>query len=173
MVFIKVLAIVTLSSLVLSACKITQQTRQERIKDPIYIDNEQLPILIGDVNTVRSFRQIRTKETWFWSQLNNDTYLPGENVIVQVISDVPLKQPPDLFSFSVPESASSMSYNVAGPFHSWITTIESGEKCLKAHQNVKMNDYWISVFTHFCTQKRDQDLSWVNQFKLSPLLEGF
>ncbi len=172
---VKGLIALSLGSLLLVGCKTTQQAGlgQDRTYDPNQIEDYQLPILVGDIQTQRSFRQFKARETWFWALLNNDTFLPGENVIVQIISDAPLKQPPEIFAFSVPESAGDLAYNPVGPFQSWTTKTKSGGKCIQAHQNIKMEGYWISIFTHYCTQDKNQDLSWVSDFQRSPMLEGF
>ena len=97
---VKGLIALSLGSLLLVGCKTTQQAGlgQDRTYDPNQIEDYQLPILVGDIQTQRSFRQFKARETWFWALLNNDTFLPGENVIVQIISDAPLKQPPEIFA---------------------------------------------------------------------------
>ena len=157
----------------LSGCQLIQQAQQQKIYDPTEIDEYQLPVLLEGIETVKSFRQSRNGETWFWTQLENNTYLPGENYVVQIISRSPLKQPPNMFSFTVPSSDGQLAYNDIGPYQQWTETREGGERCIMARQSTRNDNFWLSVFTHYCTANEYQDLAWVNQLKPSLLLEGF
>ncbi|MCC4798506.1 hypothetical protein BCT30_18835 [Enterovibrio norvegicus] len=157
----------------LSGCQLIQQTRHEQIYDPTEIAAYQLPALLEGVETVKSFRQSRNDETWFWTQLENNTYLPGENYVVQIISRSPFKQPPNMFSFTVPEGDGQLVYNDIGPYQQWTETREGGERCLIARQSTRGDNFWLSVFTHYCTANEHQDLVWIHQLKPSLLLEGF
>ncbi|MDD1779829.1 hypothetical protein LRP49_01350 [Enterovibrio sp. ZSDZ35] len=151
----------------------TSKNSQFRIYDPTQVDSFQLPVLIDGIDTVKSYRQLHNEETWFWTLLENDTFLEGENILVQVVGQSPLKQPPSQFVFHVPDNEGLLAYNAIGPFQYWTTTKETGERCVVALQNSKKGGYWLSLFTHYCTADQEKDISWVNRLKLSLLLEGF
>lgn len=116
---VKGLIALSLGSLLLVGCKTTQQAGlgQNRTYDPNQIEDYQLPILVGDIQTQRSFRQFKARETWFWALLNNDTFLPGENVIVQIISDTPLKQPQKYLHSRFPSQLGIWRITLSVPFN--------------------------------------------------------
>ncbi|KXF83103.1 hypothetical protein [Enterovibrio coralii] len=161
------------SALTVSGCQLTSQRHELRIYDPSEVESYQLPVLIDGVETVRSYRQSQSNETWFWTLLENDTFLQGENVVVQVVGKTPLKQPPSRFVFEVPNEEGILAYNAVGPFQYWTSNEQTGERCLFALQNSKSGGYWLSLFAHYCTSDQDKDITWVNRLKLSLLLEGF
>ncbi|WP_078753763.1 hypothetical protein [Enterovibrio nigricans] len=151
----------------------TSKNNQIRIYDPTEVNDFQLPILIDGIDTVRSYRQSRIKETWFWTLLENDTFLATENMVVQVVGLHPLQQPPTPFVFEIPDEEGVLAYNAIGPFQYWTSFEQTGERCLVALQNAKKGGYWLSVFTHYCTADQEKHITWVNRFKLSLLLERF
>ncbi|BDU39439.1 hypothetical protein VINI7043_03733 [Vibrio nigripulchritudo ATCC 27043] len=162
-----------LCTMLMSGCQLTQQGHQGRIYDPTKIDEYQLPILIENVPVVQSFRQTRVNETWFWTQLGNDTFLPGENLVVQVLGTRPLEQPPAMFGFNLPTENGAFSINSLGPYQSWVNETESGERCMHARQNARKDSLWISIFTRYCTSDKDKSLTWVSHFKPSLILEKY
>lgn len=90
----RVFLLSAVSTLLTTGCQNTQQVRQSRVYDPTVIQSNELPILVVNQDGERSYRQVRETETWFWTRLKNDTYLPGENLVIQVLGDTPLEQPP-------------------------------------------------------------------------------
>ncbi|WP_223823797.1 hypothetical protein [Candidatus Enterovibrio escicola] len=158
---------------VISGCKLLQQAHHQQIYDPTEIDTYQLPALIDGLDTVKSFRQSRGEETWFWTQLENNTYLPSENLVIQIISPSPFKQPPKMFSFTVPTQKGQYFHNFIGPYQQWIKVMETGERCFISRQNSRQDNYWLTIFTNVCTSDQEQKFSWINKFKPSLLLEGF
>lgn len=169
----RVFLLSVVSTLLTTGCQNTQQVRQNRVYDPTVIKSNELPILVGNQETERSYRQVRQSETWFWTRLKNDTYLPGENLVIQVLGEAPLEQPPSMFAFTIPEKLGTLSMNPLGPFQFWTDTKKSGERCLSARQNAKRSGQWISIFTRYCTSNPNQDLTWIENYKPSILLEKY
>ncbi|USH04935.1 hypothetical protein K6Q96_16965 [Grimontia kaedaensis] len=158
---------------IISGCQLTSEDVISRVYDPTIIEHYQLPVLLSEVDTVQSFRQRKAKETWYWTLLKNDSYLEGENLVVQIISQSPLKQPPSRFDFTLPGDGGVMEYNALGPYQSWFYETADGTRCTQSRHNIRNRETWLSVFTHFCTSNNEQEITWVKALTPSILLEGY
>ncbi len=158
----------------LTGCQMTHnQVTSLPFNDPASVHDYQLPVFPDGIKLLTNYKQTRNQQTWFWSELENHTYQQGENLIVQVVSSKPLKQPPKLFAFSLPQVQGKRRYNAIGAYQRWVITAPNGESCVYAQQYTRKESNWLSIFVHYCTlATKPKNVAWLDNLKPSFYLEG-
>ncbi|ELR66729.1 hypothetical protein C942_04427 [Photobacterium marinum] len=155
----------------ITGCQSTQHT-VHTFNDPAAIHGYQLPVFPDGVEIKASYKQQRNQQVWFWSELENNTYHSGENVIVQIVSNTPVETPPSLFSFSLPQTQGEKTHNAIGPYTRWVSPEANGESCVYARQYTRKEDKWLSVFAQYCTpETKPEHYAWLDALKPSFYLE--
>lgn len=163
----------------LTACQNTLQENNTLadpviMTDPVVVHSYQLPIFPDGANVITSYQQTQsqTEDMWFWSELENSTYQKNENLIVQIISGNPIKQPPAFFAFQIPTDQAQNKYNALGPYQLWTKTFSNGDSCTYTRQYSRKDNEWLSIFIHYCTPDNSagnstDNSAWLNNLKPS------
>ncbi|NLS12998.1 hypothetical protein HGP28_08870 [Vibrio sp. SM6] len=138
------------SIFILSGCQSSPKL-SHAYQDPERISAYELPVPISDGFILQSYRQTQPEQTWFWSLLPNESSQQGENIIVQIVAEEPIQQPPSRFGFVTPDSNSQKSLNALGPLEVWRSSKAKNEICTITSQYQRRQEQWISLFTHVCS----------------------
>ncbi|WP_053062557.1 hypothetical protein [Photobacterium aquae] len=156
----------------LSGCQLTtSQPVSHTFNDPVPIHDYQLPVFPQGMTSLGNYRQQRNQDIWYWTELENHTFQRGENLIVQVIANKPLSQPPAQFSFSLPANPGERKYNSIGAYQHWVSVMPNGDRCTYSQQHTKRMNKYLSIFIHHCAPEDQHNLSWLDNLKPSFFLE--
>lgn len=162
------------STIGLSGCQLTsEEFVSHSFDDPVTVHDYQLPIYPDGMKLISNYRQRRNHDIWYWSELENNTYQSGENLIVQIVSKAPLEVPPAHFAFSLPSQKPERKYNAVGPYQRWVNVMPNGDRCTYAQQHTRRMEQWLSVFIHYCTPENRDGLKWLDELKPSFYLQEF